>query len=151
MTYVATLLAPDAGKQLNLVVRNAADYTASFRAASLAAAQSGQTVMALMVKMSSSVKLCNDLIATPGLDQFFKDSYDNQAYDVQAEFDPMVAAMQAIGVNIKNALPMSTNNYVEREKVAADGSVIDRHFLSGSATLTNIRADIDAFLVTVEV
>jgi hypothetical protein len=151
MAYVATLLAPDAGKQLNVVIRRAADTCTTFRASSLVASQSGQEVMGLMAKMSSSVQLCNSLIVSPGLDQFFKDSYDDQSYDVQAEYTPMISAMQAIGVNIKNALPLSTNGFVERETVEPDGSITDRMFATGSTVLITARADIDAFLVTVEV
>jgi hypothetical protein len=151
MAYVATLLAPDAGKQLNVVIRRVTDTCTTFRASSLVASQSGQEVMGLMAKMSSSVQLCNSLIVSPGLDQFFKDSYDDQSYDVQAEYTPMISAMQAIGVNIKNALPLSTNGFVERETVEPDGSITDRMFATGSTVLITARADIDAFLVTVEV
>lgn len=151
MAYQATLLAPDAGKRLNTVIRVAADTASTFRANSLVANQSGQAVMGLMAKFSSSVAACNDLISAPGLEQFFRDSYDNQLYDLNAEYNPMISAMQTIGVNIKNALPLSTNGFVEREKVEVDGSITDRSFATNSTILVNTRTDIDAFLVTVEV
>ena len=151
MAYQAKILANEAGKKLNLVIRNAESTTTTFRADSLVSAQTGQSVMGLMAGISEYVKLCNDLITTPGLDQFFKDAYDDQTYDVQAEFDPMIAALQTIAVNIKNSLPLSTNGYVEREKVEVDGSITDRLFATGSPVLINVRTDIDAFLITVEV
>lgn len=151
MTYNAKILADEAGKQLSVVIRSAEGAVSTFRANSLIAAQTGQSVMGLMANISSLIKRSNDLIVTPGLEQFFRDAYDDQTYDLQAEFNPMIAALQTIGVNIKNSLPLSANGYVERETVEVDGSITDRLFAVGSPVLVNIRTDIDAFLLTISV
>ena len=151
MTYNAKILADEAGKQLNVVIRSAEGAVSTFRANSLIAAQTGQAVMGLMANISSLIKRSNDLIVTPGLDQFFKDAYDDQTYNIQLEFNPMIAALQTIAVNIKGALPLSANGFVEREKVEVDGSITDRLFATGSPVLVNVRTDIDAFLVTIAV
>lgn len=47
----------------------------------------------------------------PGLAQFAKDQRNDQTYDIVAEFNAMLAAVNAVLVNIRTTLPADGNDY----------------------------------------
>lgn len=147
MAYLATILADEAGKQINRTVRSASNSCGELRAKSEAGAVSANLVLSLMSKLAGDVYTINTLKTTPGLAEFFRDAYDDPYYDPVLEFVPMLDAMRDVALEIKISFPTSINGYIEKDEIDEDGNIITRGF--STVGMAGVRAKIDVFQATV--
>ena len=75
--------------------------------------------------------------AVPGVGQYAKDQYANQSYDVAAEFNGMLSAIDAVIANITGSFPQAASGEVLERVLNADGSVVMRTFTA--AQLSTLR------------
>jgi hypothetical protein len=76
--------------------------------------------------------------AVPGVLQYAKDQYDDQAYNIGAEFTAMLGAIDAVIAEIHTSFPVDNSGGELKEKVLnADGSITMRTFTA--AQLANVR------------
>ena len=82
----------------------------------------------------------------PGVVQHARDQYDNQTYDVAAEFTAMLDAIDDVITGIVTAFPVAPSGGEVREKVLnADGSITMRTFTSAQlASLVTLLQTLDA-------
>ena len=66
--------------------------------------------------------------SAPGIRQWVRDQYGNQARDIVADLDAMVAALDDVIQHIFNTFPKSSNGFMERDTLNSDGSVTERVF-----------------------
>lgn len=84
--------------------------------------------------------------ATPGVAQYARDQYDDQTYDVVAEFAAMQDAIDAVISNIVSTFPVAPSGGELREKLLnADGTVTYRTFTAAQlSSLVTLLQALDA-------
>jgi hypothetical protein len=81
----------------------------------------------------------------PGVGQFAKDQYANQAYDVAFEFNNMLAALDAVISQITGQFPAAASGEVLERVLNADGSITMRTFTAAQlSTLVTRLQTLDA-------
>ena len=113
-------------------------------------ASSGSTATAVL-EYHSNLKSKSDrlstLAATPGLVQYAKDQFDDQTFDVTAEFLAMMTEMQNVLDWIRANLPVSADGFVEEKKIEADDSVTPKTFLVGQTA--GLRSQLNDLIDTI--
>lgn len=84
--------------------------------------------------------------AVPGVVQFARDQYDDQAYDVAGSFTAMLNAIDGVIGGIFSAFPTAPSGGEVRERVLnADGSITMRTFTGAQlASLVSLLQTLDA-------
>lgn len=150
MTFNAEITAPEAGRQITQWTRNIYNSSIGLRDKSAAGPVQAQALLGQMRQCHEAWTSINSVKATAGLDQYYKDIYDNQLYDYATELDAQLVAMQDIGTTIRNAFPLSPNGYLERETFIEDPPLTEDRSIP-SAALGPLRDSIDAYLALVTV
>lgn len=83
--------------------------------------------------------------AVPGVVQFARDQYDDQAYDVAGSFTAMLAAVDDVITGIHAAFPVGAGGEVRERVLNADGSITMRTFTGAQlASLVTLLQTLDS-------
>lgn len=82
--------------------------------------------------------------AVPGVGQYAKDQYADQAYDVAASFTAMLAAIDDVITGIHTAFPVGAGGEVRERVLNVDGSITMRTFTGAQlASLVTLLQTLD--------
>jgi hypothetical protein len=102
-------------------------------------------VLALAVNMREWRIALAAAAAVPGVVQYAKNEYDDQNYNVAAEFTTMLNAIDAVINGIFTAFPVGSGGEVRERVLNADGSITMRTFTSGQlASLVTLLQTLDS-------
>lgn len=119
--------------------------TAQGSIAQFAGTTSRDQVLALVVNLREWRARLAAAAAVPGVGQFAKDQYANQAYDVVAQFAAMLAAVDAVIAQITGSFPKAVSGEVLERVLNADGSITMGTFTAAQlATLVTLLQTLDA-------
>lgn len=90
-----------------------------------------------------------DLAAVPGVEQYARDEFDNQTYDIGAQFSAMSAQMVATARWIAANFPKDPNGYLLAQIIDVNGATTDR--VLSPSDLAGLRAILDALVATISV
>ena len=113
----------------------------------MSGSKSGEQLLTYLEGLREAKALFDQWKTAPGLAQYAKDQFDDQAFDIVAEFNTMLAALQDVLDDIVTTFPAS-GGYIQREQLDAQGNITDRSFTSGQ--LTAMRVKIQAFIDTID-
>ena len=116
---------------LNAATREAGRIKAfSSRAASVmrGGPVSGNQVLQIMSEMSAALALWDRVAALPGIQQYARDQYSDQALDIGVEFTNMRNAAIAVRDWVVANFPVSAGGYIEKDTLGMDGSISVRQF-----------------------
>jgi hypothetical protein len=124
---------------------------ASQASASLAAATtSGNAVIQIMTTLKSSIEVFDSVSSLPGIAAYAQDDENDPAYDVVAEFTAMRNAAVSARDWIINNFPVSNpGGFLEKDTVAADGSITVRQFTPGQTA--GLQTELTALANTITV
>lgn len=109
---------------------------------------SANVVLTVMSNMKDAIIEWNAIRQLPGIGQYAKDQFNDQALDVVAEFTTMREAAIDVRDWVINTFPVSDpGGFLERVMLESDGSITTRTF---SVLLTEpLRTKLDALILTV--
>lgn len=118
------------------------NYATAQAAAMAAGSVSANSCREIYLKCVSDKSMFSTAAALPGMQQYVKDQFNNQTYDVGTQFTNMQTAIQAVIDWISNNYPKDTNGYLLTEQFAASGFTV-RTFTSAQTAglqtvLTNL-------------
>lgn len=95
-------------------------------------------------------EVLTEAVTIPGLPQFYKDQFDDQTIDWSAEYNALVAALDAVGLRIINDMPTDASNWLLARKLdpAQPTGFFYRTFTP--TQLVNLKADVDALAAQIE-
>ena len=149
MTYNASLLASEAGRTINSRVRSIVNTTGAFKTKSESQPVTGSDLMRVMDEVFNANQTVLSLQDTPGLDQFYKDAYDDPAYDSLTELENQRVAMVDVGTTIRNSFPVDGDGYLLQYKFVNQIERVDRQF--STASMATLRDKITTFQATVNI
>ncbi len=98
-------------------------------------------------ELKAKMDRMNFLASTPGMAQYAKDQFDDQLFDVVAEFNAMTLAFQDTLDWIRTNLPVSAGGFVEEKMIEADDSVTAKTFTVGQTA--GLRSQLDDLIATI--
>lgn len=116
------------------------------KAASLAGPVSGNAIVEFYLALVAAKAVFNATAAVPGIAQYARDQFDNQALDVIAEFTAMTNQTTACGTWISNNFPKGAQGYLLKDQLNASGVSV-RSF--STADLAGLRTELDALIATI--
>ena len=112
------------------------------RSATFTSGATASEVFSLIDNLSALAKRLDQVKQTPGIAAYATIQEDDATYDVVAEFNTMIAAVDAVITDVVAVLPKDSNGWLLVNKINPDGSLVPRNFTG--AQLANIRALLDA-------
>jgi hypothetical protein len=85
--------------------------------------------------------------SVPGINQWAKDQENDQAYNLDAEIDAVVAQIDVCLATIQSILPTSAGGYLDIQTLGADGLTTPRAVSGGP--LNGLRSDMDALVALI--
>lgn len=122
-------------------------YVQSVRNASAAGPISGNVIVELYLRLVADKARFDAIAATPGIGQYAKDQYNDDTYDVAAEFTAMVNAITAVGTWINTNFPKDAGGYILKDQLTASG--VDVRTFS-TASLATFRTQLDSLIATIQ-
>lgn len=116
------------------------------RAAALQAGGTAHQVVAIRTDMITAINQLNTLKTTPGLGAYAREQKNDPLIDVVAEFNAVLAAMQAVVDEIVATFPTDGSGYLLREKWGATDT--DPRVFSAGA-LSQLRTKINDVVGTI--
>jgi hypothetical protein len=142
MAFKATSIVPETGyrnaKNFAVSVRN---YCES-RSAQFQTDTNADVVLVTFHDLRRWHDELNAVKAIGGIAQYAKDQEDDQAYDVVAEFNALIAAVEAVMDNIRSTFPTDASGYLLEKQWNAQGTYDFRQFTK--AQLSTLRGLLDA-------
>jgi len=86
------------------------------------------TSLAVIQHFGSLVSILTGLAATPGIVQYAKNEASDQAYDIVAEFQTILAAMISARDTLIGMFPKDGNGFLTYQTLNANGTVATRTF-----------------------
>jgi hypothetical protein len=83
----------------------------------------------------------------PGMAAYAQDQEDDPTYDLTAEFNAMMAALDAVIAEVVATLPSDGNGWLLINSINPDGTLTPRNFTAGQ--LNQIRSLLDALAATI--
>jgi len=149
--YAAFRTAPAAAPalaQIQAQAKTTKSYLTTKRAEMVLPTVNAMVPLAVIQHLASAIPRLNALAATPGLLQYAKDQYNDQAYNVAAEYTAMANAMTAVLNNLVATFPKDgTNTYLAYEIINGVGQITQRTFTA--AQLAPAVALVDTLLATI--
>lgn len=131
-------------KQLAVQVQSLATTRSAAFTASGATYSEIQTVIDNLANYSAWF---DEIKTTAGILQYAKDQEDDQTYDVAAEFNALIAAIDATILQLSTDLPKDGNDWLLVNKINANGTLVPRNFTAGALATTI--ANLDAIAAAV--
>lgn len=135
----ALLDVQNTARQLKTYAQSVKDATAAGPVSANLVIEFYLTLVAAKAKFAAAA-------AVTGLAQYAKDQFNNQALDIVAEFNAMVAAVNSCGTWINSNVPKDGSGYLLKDKLTASG--VDVRTFSSAAT-AGLRTQIDSLLATI--
>ena len=145
MAFKTDLTAHEAFTAAKTVARDRKQDAVNIRAQSEAGTLAAATLLGFFGRLNAAVTNLTSYAAVPGIAAYARAQYDNEQYDVAAEFTAMLAVMTDTRDWIVANFPAS-GGYIQREQISASG-VVDRVF-SANAT-ASLRTELDALIATI--
>ncbi len=108
-------------------------FATQARNALLAGNVSANAVIQIMTNFKSSIEVWDSVSSLPGIAQYTRDQYDNQAYDVVAEFVAMRTQAVAVRDWVITNFPAS-GGFIQKDTLQADGAITVRQFTPAQTT-----------------
>jgi len=108
-------------------------FATQARNALLAGNVSANAVIQIMTNIKSSIEVWDSVSSLPGIAQYTRDQYDNQAYDVVAEFLAMRTQAVAVRDWVITNFP-SSGGFIQKDTLEADGAITVRQFTPAQTT-----------------
>lgn len=148
MTFRASgVIAQDAYANLRRQVANSRFYLTNQKAVLQQPTSDAVVALAVIQHFSQVIPLMQGWAATPGIVQYAKDQVNDQAYDVVAEFNAMMTAMQNTLASLIAMFPKDGGGFLLYQKLNANGSFTNRTFTA--AQLAPVVTLIDAVIATI--
>lgn len=84
----------------------------------------------------------------PGIAQYARDQFDDQDYDIVAEFQAMVGAMDDVITNITSTFPKSDSGEIEDRVLNSNGTITQRTFTA--AQLSTLRGLLETLVAAID-
>ncbi len=147
MPFKATNILPaegyDRGKKVAIQTRQLAQN----RSAEWQAGANSFQVVAALDNLRTLRAELNSVRSVPGIATYARVQEDDVTYDVVAEFNALVAAIDTAIASISTTLPKDGGGFLLLETIAADGTRTPRTFTPGQ--LNTIRGNLDAIVAAV--
>jgi len=119
-------------------------FATGARNALIAGNVSANAVIQIMTNIKSTIEVWDTVSSLPGIVQYARDQYDNQAYDVAVEFTAMRTQAVAVRDWIITNFP-SSGGFIQKDTLEADGGITVRQFTPAqTAGLQTALADLIA-------
>lgn len=107
---------------------------ADTRAASFATGATSAEILSTVDNLRALKSALDEAKATPGIADYARSQEDNQAYDVVAEFNAMLAAIDAVIANVVTTIPKDGSGFLLVDRIETDGSLTPRDFTGPQLT-----------------
>jgi len=109
-------------------IESSRQYLVSQRTKLQQATSDALTALAVIQHFGSVVSILTGLSVTPGIVQYAKNEASDQAYDIVAEFQTILAAMISARDTLIGMFPKDGNGFLLYQTLNADGTVATRTF-----------------------
>jgi hypothetical protein len=141
MAFRATNSVPEGGlnnaKRLAVSIKN----TAITRAAFYASGADSDNILALADEMRRYSIALTAIKSIPGIGQYARDQEGDANYDIVAEFNALIAGVDAVVSQIVSTFPVDSSGFLLSHTIAGDGQRSARNFpsaaLSGLVAVLN--------------
>lgn len=106
------------------------------KAAEFASSQNSNAILGELAYLRGIIVDFNNIKAIVGIAQYAKDQEEDQAYDVVAEFNAMIAATEAVITQITTSFPKDGSGFLLSHTLNGSGVLVPRVFTSGQLTGT---------------
>ena len=105
-------------------------------------------ILGIADSIANFVSELNTIKSTPGLAEYAKDQENDQSYDVVAEFNALVASLDAVISTVKSTFPVDSGGFLLSETFNADGTRTPRTFTASQ--VATIKADLDTVVASID-
>lgn len=102
-------------------------------------------IISMMRGLKTSLDIINAAKSAPGLAQYAKDQYWDAAFDIAAEINASVSAMNTAVLWIETNMPKDANGYLLKDRIV-NGNIENRVFTP--AQLAGLKTQLNAILST---
>ena len=107
-----------------------------------------EEVLLVLDRLNTGIERLNSVKNVGGIAAYAREQENNQGYDVVAEFNSLIALLEAARATIVTTLPESTNGFTEVFSLNSDGTKTYRTFtVPQLSSLTTDLQNIDVFIV----
>jgi hypothetical protein len=149
MAFKATALSTsDAFGRLRSQAASTKGFLQTHRAMMVAPTCDAQAALEVIRHLGHVGGLMSSWASTPGLAAYARAQVDDPNYDVVAEFNAMLSAINSAKTTLINMFPKDGSGYILYQKIQANGSLENRTFTA--VQLVGAVAEIDAVIATID-
>ncbi len=104
-------------------------------------------IIAFHGNLKRNLDRLNEIKDIPGLPQYAKDQFDDQAFDIVVEFAAMITEIDATLEWVRANLPTSVAGFVESILLETDATQTDKVFTAGQTA--TLRTQLDLLVATI--